>query len=147
MARTNLKGISGYFYYYKSQVATVCCLVVNADEVKQFLPFVANRQSRQMFYMPSSLFNYYNPYGAQIMVPTAQGQIQPEFLSSGKLTETHPGLFSSQLNFWWYFPMTCSWCIFLMVKGGSELAPMEKIFNQNEDISLTPAATGKAMFY
>jgi hypothetical protein len=72
---------------------------VNAAEVKQFLPSVANRQSRQMFYMPSSLFNYYNPYGAQITVPTAQGQIQPEFLSSGKLTETHPGLFSSSLNF------------------------------------------------
>ncbi|XP_046656949.1 uncharacterized protein LOC124350018 [Daphnia pulicaria] len=64
-------------------VATVCCFVVNAAEVKQFLPSVANRQSRQMFYMPSSLFNYYNPYGAQITLPIAQGQIQPEFLSSG----------------------------------------------------------------
>ncbi|XP_046656840.1 uncharacterized protein LOC124349935 isoform X2 [Daphnia pulicaria] len=87
-------------------VATVCCFIVNAAEDKQFLPSVVNRQSKQMFYMPSSLFNYYNPYGAQIMVPTAQGQIQPEFLSS----------------------------------GGSELAPIEKILNQSEDISLTPAA-------
>jgi hypothetical protein len=66
---------------------------VNAAEVKQFLPSVANRQSRQMFYMPSSLFNYYNPYGAQITLPIAQGQIQPEFLSSGKLTETHRLIF------------------------------------------------------
>ncbi|EFX84028.1 hypothetical protein DAPPUDRAFT_315119 [Daphnia pulex] len=87
-------------------VATVCCFIVNAAEERPFLPSVANRQSKQMFYMPSSLFNYYNPYGAQIMVPTA-GRIQPEFLSS----------------------------------GGSELAPMEKIFNQSEDISLSPAAT------
>jgi hypothetical protein len=34
-----------------------------------------------------------------------------------------------------------------MVKGGSELAPMEKIFNQSEDLSLTPAATGKTIFF
>ncbi|EFX84026.1 hypothetical protein DAPPUDRAFT_315118 [Daphnia pulex] len=87
-------------------IAYICCFIVNAAELKQFFPSVANRQSKQMFYMPSSIFNYYNPYGAQIMVPTA-GQIQPEFLSS----------------------------------GGSELAAMEKIMNQNEALTLSPVST------
>jgi hypothetical protein len=32
-----------------------------------------------------------------------------------------------------------------MVKGGSELATMEKIFNQNEGLTLAPTATGKAV--
>ncbi|XP_046457814.1 uncharacterized protein LOC124204718 [Daphnia pulex] len=59
-------------------VATVCCSVVNAAEEKLPLAVVANRQSRQMFFMPPPpLFHYYNPYGAQILLPTEQDQIDP----------------------------------------------------------------------
>ncbi|EFX87129.1 hypothetical protein DAPPUDRAFT_312692 [Daphnia pulex] len=69
-----------------SQVATVCCSVVNAAEEKLPLAAVANRQSRQMFFMPPPpLFNYYNPYGGQILLPTEQDQIDPgEFSGDSK---------------------------------------------------------------
>jgi hypothetical protein len=62
---------------YKCQVlATVCCFVVNAAE-ENLLPVpsgTSHRQSRQMFVMPPPLFNYFNPYGSQMMVPAAQGK-------------------------------------------------------------------------
>lgn len=53
--------------------------MVNAagENLRPPLPSVAERQSRQYFVIPPSpLYNYYNPYGvygAQFMVPTAQG--------------------------------------------------------------------------
>ncbi|EFX87131.1 hypothetical protein DAPPUDRAFT_221846 [Daphnia pulex] len=67
-------------------LATVCCFVVNAAEEK-LLPVpsgTSHRQSRQMFViMPPPSFNYFNPYGSQMTVPAAQGQIHSESLSSG----------------------------------------------------------------
>ncbi|XP_046457811.1 uncharacterized protein LOC124204717 isoform X1 [Daphnia pulex] len=61
-------------------LATVCCFVVNAAE-ENLLPVpsgTSHRQSRQMFVMPPPLFNYFNPYGSQMMVPAAQGGSESE---------------------------------------------------------------------
>ncbi|XP_046643386.1 uncharacterized protein LOC124328577 [Daphnia pulicaria] len=61
-------------------LATVCCFVVNAAE-ENLLPVpsgTSHRQSRQMFVMPPPLFNYFNPYGSQMMVPAAQGGYESE---------------------------------------------------------------------
>ncbi len=57
------------------QVMTVCCLIVNATGEKLPLPFAVDRQSRQVYVVPPPSFNYYNPYGAPILVPTAQGEL------------------------------------------------------------------------
>lgn len=60
-------------------MATFFCLGVNAAEVKLPLSTAVDRQSKQVYVIPQPLLNYYNPYAAQILIPsTPQGESDPK---------------------------------------------------------------------
>ncbi len=64
-------------------MATVCCLIVNAagQNLRPALPSDASRQFNPMYLVAPAHFgyNHYNPYGGQVMMPSAAGGFYPHY--------------------------------------------------------------------